>query len=65
MYIGDVCWSVLFGTLGGVKPEPLTVTKNGTYTAPSGVAYTPVIVNVDGDDSDVVGTAIVGQSKAH
>lgn len=33
-------------TGGGVTPEPLSVTANGTYTAPSGTAYNPVTVNV-------------------
>jgi len=33
---------------GGVTVEPLTVTENGTYTAPSGKAYTPVTVAVPG-----------------
>lgn len=28
--------------------EALSVTENGTYTAPSGKAYSPVIVNVSG-----------------
>lgn len=31
---------------GGVTTQPLSVTENGTYTAPSGTAYTPVTVNV-------------------
>ena len=31
---------------GGVSAEPLSVTENGEYTAPSGKAYTPVNVNV-------------------
>ena len=31
-----------------VTVEPLTVTKNGTYTAPEGTAYSPVTVNVAG-----------------
>lgn len=31
---------------GGVEVEELTVTENKTYTAPSGKAYSPVIVNV-------------------
>lgn len=30
----------------GVTVEPLEVTSNGTYTAPDGVAYSPVKVNV-------------------
>lgn len=33
-------------TGGGVTTQPLSVTENGTYTAPSGTAYTPVTVNV-------------------
>ena len=31
---------------GGVTVEALTATENGTYTAPSGKAYSPVTVNV-------------------
>lgn len=30
----------------------LSVTENGTYTAPTGVAYSPVTVNVSGGSSD-------------
>lgn len=33
---------------GGVTVEPLSVTANGTYTAPSGKAYSPVTVDVAG-----------------
>lgn len=32
----------------GAAVEPLSVTENGTYTAPSGSAYSPVTVNVSG-----------------
>lgn len=35
-----------YGQGGGVTTQPLSVTENGTYTAPSGTAYTPVTVNV-------------------
>lgn len=35
-------------TGGGVTVSPLSVTANGTYTAPSGEAYSPVTVNVSG-----------------
>lgn len=35
-------------TIGGVTVNPLSVTQNGTYTAPSGTAYSPVTVNVEG-----------------
>lgn len=33
---------------GGVTVEPLSVTENGTYTAQTGKAYSPVVVNVPG-----------------
>lgn len=33
---------------GGVTVEALSVTENGTYTAPTGKAYSPVTVNVSG-----------------
>lgn len=33
-------------TGGGITAQPLSVTQNGTYTAPSGTAYTPVTVSV-------------------
>ena len=33
---------------GGVDVESLSVTANGTYTAPTGKAYSPVVVNVSG-----------------
>lgn len=42
----------------GVTVEPLSVTQNGTYTAPSGKAYSPVTVNVPtGGGADQIGTA--------
>ena len=34
---------------GGGEVEALSVTENGTYTAPTGKAYSPVTVNVGGD----------------
>lgn len=37
---------------GGTTVEALSVTQNGTYTAPSGKAYSPVTVNVSGGSSD-------------
>ena len=37
---------------GSVTVEALSVTQNGTYTAPSGKAYSPVTVNVSGGSSD-------------
>ena len=40
---------------GGATIESLTVTQNGTYTAPSGVdGYSPVTVNVSGGASNYV-----------
>ena len=33
---------------GGVTVNSLSVTQNGTYTAPTGTAYSPVTVNVSG-----------------
>lgn len=36
---------------GGVTVESLSVTANGTYTAPAGKAYSPVVVNVGGGGS--------------
>lgn len=45
----DIINALAFGGGGGgssVTVEPLTVTQNGTTTAPSGKAYSPVIVDV-------------------
>lgn len=36
----------------GAQVEPLSVTENGTYSAPTGYAYTPVTVNVSGGGGD-------------
>lgn len=36
------------GESPAIEAEPLSVTENGTYTAPRGKAYTPVTVNVSG-----------------
>lgn len=59
MNIGDVSWSRLLKVSGGnMKTMSLTVTENGTYKAPGGVRYTPIIVNVGG--GSLVGTAVVG-----
>lgn len=35
-----------------VDVEPLNITENGTYTAPEGKAYSPVIVNVQSSGSE-------------
>ena len=37
-----------------ITVEPLSVTQNGTYTAPTGKAYSPVTVNVSGGATNVV-----------
>ena len=39
---------------GGVTIDSLNVTSNGTYTAQTGHAYSPVTVNVGGEDPDAV-----------
>jgi len=36
---------------GNITVNSLSVTQNGTYTAPSGTAYSPVTVNVEGGSS--------------
>lgn len=42
----------LTDAIKGVQVEELNVSENGTYTAPSGKAYSPVKVNVSGGGSD-------------
>ena len=41
---------------GGATVESLTVTQNGTYTAPTGKAYSPVVVNVPSSHVQIVDT---------
>ena len=36
----------IYDTGGGSKNEPITITANGVYTAPDGVGYSPVNVNL-------------------
>lgn len=47
---GRYAWAIYGEASGGggssITVEPLTVTQNGTQTAPSGKAYSPVTVNV-------------------
>ena len=50
--IGDI------ETGDGVTVSPLSVTANGTYTAPSGEAYSPVTVNVSGGGTTVSPKAV-------
>lgn len=44
---------------GGITVKSLSVTENGTYTAPTGKAYSPVTVNVSGGGSSDFSTATV------
>ena len=48
----DDCVTSVTGTYtgGSVTVNPLSVTTNGTYTAPTGPAYSPVTVSVSGSD---------------
>ena len=39
--------------VGGATIEPLSVTENGTYTAPTGKAYSPVTVDVPQDSTTI------------
>lgn len=42
----------------GAQVEPLSVTENGTYSAPTGYAYSPVTVNVSGGGGGDMGALI-------
>ena len=44
---------------GSTTISPLSVTSNGTYTAPSGTAYSPVTVNVSGGGSVDAGVQFI------
>lgn len=62
-------YHLTYGYGGTVEPteievEPLSVTTNGTYTAPTGKAYSPVTVNVSGGGSSdaVTGTLTVASN---
>ena len=51
-------YQLTYGIGGTVEPveidvQPLSVTQNGTYTAPSGVAYSPVTVTVSGGSVNI------------
>ena len=50
---------------GGITVDSLSVTQNGTYTAQTGHAYSPVTVNVSGGASNVVyGTFTTGSASS-
>lgn len=38
---------------GSITVNPLSITQNGTYTAPTGTAYSPVTVNVQGSSPNL------------
>ena len=46
-----------------IETEPLSVTQNGTYTAPRGKAYTPVVVSVSGSGGASFATATMTNSS--
>lgn len=48
---------------GDITVEPLSVTENGTYTAPSGKAYTPVTVEVPSADIESNKSATIDVSQ--
>jgi len=49
---------------GSVTVESLSVTDNGTYTAPSGTAYSPVTVNVQQDIDIKTVSSSISNTKA-
>ena len=61
-------YHLTYGIGGTVEPveidvQPLSVTQNGTYTAPDGVAYSPVTVNVSGGAGWQVDTKTITASN--
>lgn len=52
------------GSLTPITVSSLSVTNNGTYTAPTGTAYSPVTVNVSGGASNFVHGEFTTQSTA-
>ena len=48
----DASGAPIIGRLEAVTAVPITITQDGTYTAPSGTAYSPVTVNTGGDDPE-------------
>lgn len=49
----------------GVTMEPLAVSENGEYSAPSGTAYNPVTVNVHSSGITPVGTKTITTNGTH
>lgn len=63
----DLYKLLLMKKVGGgssITVEPLTVTSNGTQTAPSGKAYSPVTVNVPNSYTDSDIGKVVGMANA-
>lgn len=67
-------WAAILDKIQGggssVTVEPLTVTQNGTTTAPSGKAYSPVTTNVPNsygasDEGKVVSNGALVAQTAH
>ena len=62
-------YQLTYGVGGTVEPTeidvvPLSVTTNGTYTAPSGQAYSPVTVSVSGGSLNVATKTLTNTSVA-
>ena len=60
-------YQLTYGVGGEPTPittESLSVTSNGTYTAPAGKAYTPVVVNVSGGGASTVASKTASLSTA-
>lgn len=61
-------YQLTYGIGGEVEPveidvQPLSVTQNGTYTAPDGVAYSPVTVSVSGGGGASIDTKTITTSN--
>lgn len=61
-------YQLTYGIGGTVEPteievEPLSVTQNGTYTAPTGKAYSPVTVNVSGGSVNIATETMTNSSN--
>ena len=61
-YVGGV---KIVGTGESVEVEPLSVTANGVYSAPTGTAYSPVTVNVEGGGGEGVGALLTEVSLGY
>ena len=69
-YLYEIATKIQGGAGPSVTVEPLTVTQNGTTTAPSGKAYSPVTTNVPNsygasDEGKVVSNGALVAQTAH